>query len=201
MTLRSGKAGKLVDIFWSFCKIGPITFGGGYAMIPAIEREVVQRRGWIAKEEMEEALSIAGSAPGGIGVNAAAFIGFKLAGVRGAVAGVCGIALPTFLIMFTLVMTLGHAIRNQWVEAALEGVHGAILGLIAVAAYRMGTSAVSDKTTFFTMLFTVLILFDFHLHPAILIAGGIATGILAMRLKRAWGHPEQGRREYFFRED
>ncbi len=75
---------QLWNIFWAFFKIGPTTFGGGYAMIPVLEREVVQKRQWVNGNEMSDVLSIAGSAPGGIGVNASAFIGYRLAGVPGA---------------------------------------------------------------------------------------------------------------------
>lgn len=146
---------QLWDIFWTFFKIGPATFGGGYAMIPVIEREVVGKKQWISENELSEVLSIAGSAPGGIGVNASAFIGYRRAGIRGASAAVIGITFPTFFIL-SLFMQIE---LNTKIAAALQGIHYAIVGLIVIAAIKMGKSALFDKTTFAVMIGTIIVFF------------------------------------------
>src|SRR5690606_3195030 len=100
MTLQQLR--MLLPLFWTFFRIGPATFGGGYAMISLIEHETVTKRNWIDEQEFSNLISIAGSAPGGVGVNAAAFIGYRLAGIGGAVVSIIGITLPTFLIVLGL---------------------------------------------------------------------------------------------------
>src|SRR5690554_4538834 len=92
----------LWQLFWSFFKISPVSFGGGCAMLPMIEREIMTRRRWVNAEEMADAISISGSIPGGIGANAAAYIGYKVMGWRGLVAAVMGIMIPTFVIVLGL---------------------------------------------------------------------------------------------------
>ncbi|NOU85440.1 chromate transporter [Paenibacillus sp. LMG 31460] len=175
------------DIFWTFLKIGPATFGGGYAMLPIIEREVTVKRAWIPEKDIANLISIAGSAPGGIGVNASAFIGYRLAGIPGTVAAVIGITLPTFLIALLLSLAFSYMQGNAKVEAALVGIHAAIIGLIALAAYNMGKSAIFDKTTLITSLSTLIILLSFPIHPLYVILVGLFIGIILVKVKEAIG--------------
>lgn len=177
----------ILDIFWTFLKIGPATFGGGYAMLPIIEREVTVKRAWIPEKDIANLISIAGSAPGGIGVNASAFIGYRLAGIPGAVAAVIGITLPTFLIALLLSLAFTYMQGNSKVEAALAGIHAAIIGLIALAAYNMGKSAIFDKTTLITSLSTLIILLSFPIHPMYVILVGLFIGIIFVKVKEALG--------------
>ncbi|MCI3921401.1 chromate transporter [Paenibacillus sp. TRM 82003] len=158
-------------------------------MIPAIEREVVEKREWMTEEEMSSALALAGSAPGGIGVNAAAFIGYRLSGVPGAVTAVLGITLPTFSIILALCVAFAQFQENPIIAAAFEGVHGAIIALILVAAYKMGKTAISDRYSLMFMLITVLVMIDFTVHPLILIAGGLGGGVLFIRFREWIGRP------------
>ncbi|WP_409345223.1 chromate transporter [Paenibacillus sp. MBLB4367] len=177
----------LADIFWSFFKIAPVTFGGGYAMIPVIEREVVEKRRWISEEEMVDALSIAGSAPGGVGVNAATFIGFRTAGVKGAIAAVIGITLPTFLIVLGLSLVFIWLEGNEKMTAAFEGIKSAVVAMIVYAAYRIGRSAVFDKATLATVIGAVVILLFAKLNPVIVMALGALLGIGLIKLKEKLG--------------
>lgn len=184
---ETGKASLLWALFWSFCKISPITFGGGYAMIPAIEKEIVEQRQWMDTDEISDALSIAGSAPGGIGVNAATLIGYRLAGIKGAIAAVMGISLPTFVIM--LILTIGYSAvqDSKKVAAAFEGIHAAVVAFIAVAGWRMWRSAVHDKTTLLIILGALAALMFSGLHPAILLLLGTLVGVLAYKWKEKLG--------------
>jgi chromate transporter len=178
---------QLWDIFWTFFKISPVTFGGGYAMIPMIGREIVENRKWISEDEMSDMLSLAGSAPGGIGVNMSVFIGHRLAGIRGAIAAVIGITLPTFLIIFLLALTFAQIEHNPKVVAALDGIHAAIIAFIIVAAYKIGKTAIIDKTTLATTLVTVVVLLQFPINPILLIVLGLFIGILFIRIKEWLG--------------
>ncbi len=176
-----------IDLFWVFFKIGPATFGGGYAMIPMIEREVVQRRGWIEQDEMNDLLSVAGSAPGGVGVNASAFVGYRMGGVAGAIAATLGITLPTFLIVFALSLFYSLFHDQPKVQSAFQGIKGAVIGLIAVAAYRMGKSSLFDRTTILVAAAALTILLLTGLNPIFLILSGLVIGLVIVRVKKALG--------------
>jgi chromate transporter len=171
------KAVLLWQIGWSFCKISPISFGGGYAMIPSIEKEIVETRRWMDADEMSDVLSIAGSAPGGIGVNAAALTGYRLAGIQGMLAAVLGIVLPNFLIM--LALTIGYsAVKDSGkVTAAFEGIHAAVVAFIAVAAFRMWKSAVYDVSTLLLAAAALAALLLSGMHPALLLLIGTLSGV------------------------
>ncbi|WP_442603932.1 chromate transporter [Paenibacillus sp. KN14-4R] len=183
MKTFGGHLRQLSEIFWRFLKIGPVTFGGGYAMIPVIEKEVVEKKAWFTDQEMAEALSISSSAPGGIGVNLSAFVGYRVAGIKGAVAAVLGITLPTFIIVFLLSLVYMQFENNAKLDAAFEGIHLAIIALIFVAAWRMWKSAVMDKTTMVTAIGTVAILLLFNIHPLLVVVIGGMIGNLFIMVK------------------
>jgi chromate transporter len=174
--MAKNKAVLLWQIGWSFCKISPISFGGGYAMIPSIEKEIVETRRWMDADEMSDVLSIAGSAPGGIGINAAALTGYRLAGIQGLLVAVLGIALPTFIIM--LALTIGYwAVKDaRKVTAAFEGIHSAVVAFIAVAAFRMWKSAVYDISTLLIAAGALAALLLSGMHPALLLLIGTLIG-------------------------
>ncbi|MDP5274312.1 chromate transporter [Chengkuizengella axinellae] len=177
----------LIHILISFLKISPITFGGGYAMIPAIEREIVSKRKWLDEAEMSDVLSISGSAPGGIGINAATFIGYRLYGVRGALAAVVGMTLPTFLIIFLLGLFFASFNDNEKVNAAFQGIQIAIIALVCYAGYKMARTSIYDKSTFLMLTGTLFVLLFLNIHPMFVIIGGGLTGIVIMKVKDQLG--------------
>jgi chromate transporter len=179
----SGKAMVLGQICWSFSKISPISFGGGYAMIPAIEKEVVEKRQWMDEQEISGAISLAGSAPGGIGVNASILIGYRVAGIPGAIAAVLGMGLPNFIIM--LALAVGYATVEDSVKAsaAFEGIHSAIVAFITIAGWRMLKSAIRDKTTLFIVSASLAALLFTSMHPALLLLIGTLVGVWLFKIK------------------
>lgn len=188
VTLMSRERRYLIFmLFMAFFKIGPSTFGGGYAMIPAIEREIMEKRGWVSEKEMADMISLSGSAPGGVGVNAAAFIGYRKAGVLGSVAAVLGITLPTFLIVIVLSLFYLMFQNHEKIQAALQGIKGAVIALILLAAYRMAKQSVFDISTTLMMATTVITLVMFPISPIYIIVMGIASGILFIQCKRWLG--------------
>ena len=123
-------AGQLLPLFVSFLKIGAFTFGGGYAMIPLIQKEAADRHKWMTDEEIMEIVAIAESTPGPIAVNAATFTGYHAAGVPGAVLATVGVVLPAFLVMIVASSALTFFSGNQWVRWAFGGVRAGVLALI-----------------------------------------------------------------------
>lgn len=177
----------LWSIFFVFFKIGPSTFGGGYAMIATIEEEIVRKKGWMNEEEMGDMISVSGSAPGGVAVNSAAFIGYRLGGVTGAVAAVIAITLPTFLIVFILSGLRLIFKDNVKVEAALKGIHAAVVALIIVAAGKMWKASVLDAVTLVLAAVSLALLLFTQIHPFYLILGGLTAGVLVVLYKKKRG--------------
>ena len=120
---------KSLQLFTTFFKIGAFTLGGGYAMIPLVQREVVDRRGWIAEEEFLDLIALAQSAPGVIAVNTAVFVGCKIAGWRGVVMSVLGATLPSFLIILLIAMCFTRFREYPQVEAVFKGIRPAVVAL------------------------------------------------------------------------
>lgn len=121
---------KFWQLFCSFFKIGLFTFGGGYAMIPIIEREVVTRRGWVEERDFFDLLTLAQSAPGPISLNASVFVGYKMYGYWGALAALLGVALPSFTIILIVVMFFSQIRENPIVDAAFKGMRPVVVALM-----------------------------------------------------------------------
>lgn len=126
-----------IQLFWVYLKIGTFTIGGGYAMLPLIEREVVDKHHWIDAKEFVNMIALAQAAPGLIAVNSAIFIGWKIYGWKGIVATVLGAVLPSFIIILIVAMLFKEIQHNPTVEAIFKGVRPAVVALIAAAVIRM----------------------------------------------------------------
>ena len=126
-----------LQLFWTFFKIGAFTFGSGYAMIPMIEKEVVDRRKWFEKDDFYDQFALASSAPGPFALNTAVFVGYKLKGWWGSLAAVLGAVLPSFLIILLIAVYLSEFRSNRYVEAAFKGIRPAVIALIAVPFINM----------------------------------------------------------------
>ena len=127
----------LLELFLQFAKIGLFTFGGGYAMLPLIERTCVEQKRWISQEEMLNITVIAESTPGPVAINCATFVGNKKKGIAGAVAATLGMILPSFLIILIISFFFDSFIKNRYVAAAFKGIKAAVGILIIDAAVRL----------------------------------------------------------------
>jgi len=188
--MQPGKARSwpmLWQLFYSFFTLSPMTFGGGYAMLPLIEREVAFKRRWLTDEEMAETIAVAGSAPGGIGVNAAAYVGYRLQGIPGVVAAVAGMMLPTFLIVLALGAFFVRFQDEPKVAAALQGIQSAIIAMILYAAVRMIKQSVLDKATFFLLLIGLGLPLLLGVSPILLILFGGVAGVALVKMKEKLG--------------
>ena len=121
---------RLTTIFVSFLKIGMFTFGGGYAMLPLIERELITKRKWIEQKEFLDLLTLAQSVPGPIAVNTAVFVGYKVRGLRGAAAALLGTVTPSFVIILAIAIFFAGIRQNPVVDAAFKGMRPAVVALI-----------------------------------------------------------------------
>ena len=132
---RNGKT--LWQVFWSFFKIGAFTFGGGYAMIPLIQNEAVEKRHWVTDEDILEVVAIAESTPGPIAINSATFVGYKAAGILGSVCATLGVVLPSFVIILALSFVLQQFQNVVVVQYAFQGIRAGVLALLVKALWTM----------------------------------------------------------------
>ena len=128
---------QLAALFWSFFKIGAFTFGGGYAMIPLIEREVIDNRRWVKREDFLDLLTLAQSAPGPIALNTAVFVGYQLRGLWGAVSAILGIVIPSFVAILLVAILFSDIRHNAWVDAAFKGMRPAVVALIVAPVLKL----------------------------------------------------------------
>ncbi len=165
----------LLKLFTTFFKIGLFSFGGGFAMIPLIQREVIERHKWINSKDFVDMLVLAQSTPGPIAVNTAVFVGYKTAGIVGAVAATLGTVLPSFIVILLLALFFAEVRENRYVDAAFRAMRPAVVALIVapliglVKGMKWYLIAISAAVA--------LLVWYFGFSPMYLIAGGVAVGI------------------------
>ncbi len=182
------------DLFLTFMKIGAFTFGGGYAMIPIMQREVVDVKRWVTDEDIVKLLVISESTPGVIAVNAATYIGYHIGGFFGSLAATVGVVLPSFAIITLITFFYEQFKALVWVEYAFQGLRAAVAVIILNAVFKLTTKG--DKGLFgVVVLILAFLVATFTDLSAILIillaaAAGIAYGILLAhrRAKEAGPH-------------
>lgn len=134
---KPSKGSECLRLFSSFFKIGLFTFGGGYAMIPLIQREAGEKNHWITDDDLTEILAIAESTPGPIAINSATFIGFRTAGFFGAASATLGVVLPSFLVISLLSSILEAVKDNRYVQFAFFGIRAGVLAMIFKALWGL----------------------------------------------------------------
>ena len=172
-----------LQLFWTYLKIGTFTIGGGYVMLSMIEREIVDRKGWIDREEFMNMIALAQAAPGLIAVNSAIFIGWRIGGWRGVIATVLGAVLPSFLIILAIAMVFQSYKDLPAVEAVFKGIRPAVVALIAAPLCRM---AVSAKITWATAIIPIagaLLIWLGSLSPVWIIFVTVVATLLYTYLK------------------
>ena len=146
-----------MQLFWSFFKIGSFTLGGGYAMVPLIQREVA-RKEWLGEEEFAEMLGIAQSAPGPIALNTAVFVGYKTHGIKGVLSAGLGIILPSFIAILLIALVFTDFKNHPGVERVFKGIRPAVVALIAAPIWNIGKAAgITRKTVIIPVLAAALI--------------------------------------------
>jgi len=164
------------QLFWSFFKIGAFTLGGGYAMIPLFQREVVDVKRWIGEKEFLELLAIAQSSPGPIALNTALFTGYKTKGVWGSVVAALGMALPSFIAIMLIVWFFTDFKEQPVVERVFKGIRPAVVALIVAPLWKMGKNAGISLKTVWVPVGVVLLIAFAGVSPVYVILGtmGIA---------------------------
>ena len=170
-----------LDIFTCFAKIGAFTIGGGYAMIPIIQKEVVDKRGWISEEDFMDVLAISQSAPGILAVNISIFLGHKLKGTKGSIVATLGSTLPSFAIILLIAMFFAGYQDNPAVMAIFKGIRPVVVSLIAVPMINMAKKAKLNFYTGSLAVLTALLIIFLKVSPLyILLAVAVTFTALTM---------------------
>ena len=169
-------------LFFTFFRIGAFTFGGGYAMIPLIQKEVVEDMCWMNDQECMDIIGVTQVAPGAVAINTAIYIGYKLLGIQGALVAALGIVLPSFLIITLIAVLFPRLQERPLVQAFFQGVRPGIVAMIAYAAYRMSHHVLKGRFSQILAASALVLVLLFQVHPiAAIIAGGL-SGLIYEKL-------------------
>lgn len=174
---------KLWELFLTFLKIGTVTFGGGYAMIPSLRYETVAKHGWFTEEEMTDCIAICQSLPGALIINASIWVGKRVHGNTGAFAAVLGMVLPAFFSILLILVFLMRFQGNVYVTGALEGIKVVSVALILVTALQLARSMVKNVFGVVVALTAFLLIVFLEMNAVWAIAGSAAAGFLVSRFQ------------------
>lgn len=172
---------KNLELFFTMAKISATCFGGGYAIIPLLQRELVEKKGWTTSEELTDMFSISQCTPGVIAVNAATFVGTQLGGFSGAVCATLGILTPPICIISLVAAFLWPYLTNTWVKHALSGLQACVCALILVSVVRLYRSGVSGFPSLCIFLAAGLLSFFTNISPICLVLAAALCGLLLFR--------------------
>ena len=176
--MEADKKTSYLTLFWVFAKVGIMTFGGGYAMLPILEREVVENHHWASNEELADYFAIGQCTPGIIAVNTATFIGYKERGILGGIFATLGIAAPAILIMIALAGILTQFIENIFVQKAFAGIRVAVCVLIFNAVWKLKKSSITNILTFVLFLIITLVALFLDISPVLIVLFDIIFAVL-----------------------
>ena len=176
------KLKKLLQVFWTFFKIGAFTFGGGYAMIPLIQNEAVEKRHWVTDDDILEIVAIAESTPGPIAINSATFVGYRAAGVLGSVCGTLGVVLPSFVIILALSFVLQEFQALRVVQYAFFGIRAGVLALLLKALWTMYKKSPKGWPAYVVMGLSFLLTAVFSINVIFVIIGCAIFGLVTSRI-------------------
>ena len=174
---------KLHELFWTFFKIGAFTIGGGYAMIPLMEQEIVDKRKWLNKEEFMDTMSLAQSMPGVFAVNMATNIGFRTRGFVGAFTAIMGNVLMPILLILVLAIFFRQFSDNHVVESIFKGIRPAVVALIAAPVFNMAKTAKISWSNFWIPVAATLLIWLLGVSPVIIILVAGLGGFIYGKIK------------------
>ncbi len=181
----SNRYGTLWKVFSTFFKIGAFTFGGGYAMIPLIQKEAVEKNGWVTDDDILEIIAIAESTPGPIAINAATFVGYRTCGFWGAACATFGVVLPSFVVILAISYVLQKFQELKVVQYAFNGIRAGVLALLVRALWTMYKKSPKGWAAYVVMgaAFVLTALLKVNVLIVILFCGifGLVTAMLAER--------------------
>ncbi len=175
---------KLWTLFWTFFKIGAFTFGGGYAMIPLIQAEVVDRKKWISEKDILDVVAIAESTPGPIAINSATFVGYKTAGFWGSFCATFGVVLPSFVIISVISLILNEFSSFKPLKYAFFGIRAGVLALVLRAFINMYKQCPKSVVAYILMAAALLFALFTKINVIFVIIGCAVIGLVTYEIAR-----------------
>lgn len=176
----------LFEIFTTFFKIGLFTIGGGYAMIPVIQKEIVENKKWMTEEEFLDAIAVTNSLPGPLATNCAVFVGYKTKKIPGAIASVLGATIPSFIIILGIAAFFSTIKNNKYADFVFSGIRPAVVSLILFAVIKLakniGFSPINISITLLSIASIILL----DIHPIIVIIISGLIGFFFLRKEQTY---------------
>ena len=174
---------ELFDLFWTFCKIGALTFGGGYAMLPLIQREIVENKKWSTEKETLDYYAVGQCTPGVIAVNTATFIGYKLRGIIGGIVATLGVIFPSIVIILIIATFLQNFADLAIVQSAFAGIRVAVVALIITTVVKLIKSSIKDYLGVIIAIIAFVISAFIGLSPVYVVIAAALTGFISKGLR------------------
>lgn len=180
----------LLELFFTFAKIGVVTFGGGYAMLPMLQRDIVSKHNWATEEELMDYFAIGQCTPGIIAVNTATFIGYKIKGVLGGIFATLGVIFPSIVIITIIAAFINNFADYPVVIYAFNGIRICVCVLILNAVLKLAKNALIDVWAYiiFAVVFLLSAIFDMSAALLVMIAGVVGYAIKTMQNKKTGGN-------------
>lgn len=172
---------ELLDMFLMFARIGGFTFGGGYAMLPILQKEVVEQKHWATEEELMDYYAIGQCTPGIIAINTATFIGYKIKGLPGAIVATLGVIAPSLVIITIIAAFISNFMELDFIAGAFNGIRACVCVLILDAVIKLAKKSVIDRATTAIFIAVVAVSLFTDISPVLIV---IAAGALGIILKK-----------------
>ena len=168
----------LVKLYLAFLKIGTFSFGGGYAMLPFIQKEIVEKNNWISSTEFTDIIGISQMTPGPVAINSATFVGYKISGVIGSIVATLGVITTSFILVVIINRILDKFKEFKMVQAALLGMKPALIALIIYAFWDLAIDAYKDWKSIFITVIIAVVLWSKKVHPILVIVIAAILGLV-----------------------
>lgn len=182
------KLAYILRLYGIFFRIGAFTIGGGYAMLPIIEKEFVSRYKWVSEQEMVDIIAIVQSLPGVIAINTAIFVGYKTAGLLGALLAALGMLSPSLIIITAFAYLYTSVQDNPYVGAAFQGVRAGVTALIGLAGLKLARRVVTSPVTAGVAAASFTAVWIFQVHAALVVVIAALAGLIAVGIRRVREH-------------
>lgn len=179
---------SLITLYISFFSVGAITFGGGYAMLPFLERELCDNKKWITSDQLFDFYAIAQCTPGVIAINVATYIGYNKRGFLGAICASLGVISPSIIIITIITAVFKNFQNNIYVIRAISGIKIVVCAMMTHTIYKMIKKSIVDKTTFILFIIALISIFIFNINIIIIIISSILLGLIINQIKRSFKH-------------
>lgn len=172
------KIRKFIELYLAFVKIGAFTFGGGLAMMPIMQRELIEKRGWLSEEELIDYFAIGQSTPGIIAVNVATFVGYKRLGVLGGIIGTIGVVTPSWVIIMLLAGAISSVDKYPLAQKALRGINVAVAALLTSVIVKFSKKTIKNVWNALFMLLSFALIYFFKVQSVWIIISSLIIGSL-----------------------